>query len=165
MVTTTKSLNVTALEAQPFTVLPSRIKGGSVKAILDTVEQPNTTSGDYIIMSPLPVDATLISVKYASDDAGATGTTSLGFYKKNNDGTYTVVSAAAIASAIDNSGAAVALTEYRFSVLNIDTVRKAIWELAGLSARPAYPELFIGITPDGNDSTIATGTVILQYME
>jgi hypothetical protein len=93
-------------------------------------------------MSPLPVDATLLNFYLASDDAGATGTFDIGFYKKNNDGTYTLVDVDNIGNDIDNSGAAIALTNYRFSAANISTIQAPLWSLAGLSARPDYDVLY-----------------------
>lgn len=164
MVTTSKSVNLTARDTKPFTVIPSRTKGAVVKFAGDTIENPNSGAGDIAIFDlGLKVDNVLVALYLASDDAGATGTFDIGFYKRNNDGTFTVVDQDNIGNDIDNSGAAITLTNYRFSAPNITTVSDQIWSLAGLSARPAYSEIFIGLTFDGNDSAIASMTLQVLY--
>ena len=164
MVTTSKSVNLTARDTKPFTVVPARTKGAVVKFSGDTIENPNTSAADIAIFDlGLTVDDILVGLHAASDDAGATGTFDIGFYKRNNDGTFTVVEVDVIGNDIDNSGAAIALTNYRFSALNITTVSAPIWSLAGLTARPAYSEIFIGLTFDGNDSQIASITLQALY--
>lgn len=163
MVTTSKSINVTAFEATPMTVVSSRVYGGFEKCILDTVEVPDTGNADIIIMSPLPVDAPITSLVMGFDDLGSAGTVDIGFYKKNNDGTYTVVSANAIANDIDVHTAATAMTEYRYSVLGIETIQQPTWQLAGLSARPAYELLYIGLTTDTGTTVIGTASLKAKY--
>lgn len=165
MVTTSKSINLTARTATPFNVTNSRLQGGVVKCVVDTIENPNSGAGDIAMFGGISVDATLLRIDLASDDAGTTGTFDIGFYKLNNDGTFTVVDVDNIGNDIDNSGAAISLTNYRFSAPNISTVQAPLWSLAGLSARPDYAELFFGLTMDGNDSSIATISTQVYYME
>lgn len=162
---TFKGNHITAFDATPFSVVNSRLHGGVLKHARDQFELADSANGDIAHVLRLPIDAVITSVKFAADDLGTAGTVDIGFYKKNADGTYTVVDADAFANNIDVNAAAVALTEYRYSVLGIETANKTAWELAGLSARPAYADLYLSLTTD--TGTTAAGTVLLEctYLE
>lgn len=148
-------------DATPKVVVDSKHLGGELKHVGDTVEAPIlATIGDNVIFAPLPVDAILHDVIFASDDLGTTGTLDIGFYKKNADGTYTAVDSDALAVAIDVKTAAVAPVSKRFSAKNIDTQTKKVYELAGLSAKPAYPHLYLAVT--ASEVTTLAGTVNLR---
>lgn len=158
--TTTLGTLITNFDATPPLNVNSRLNGGYMKGSVDQFELPVITTTDEHIVFRIPIDATLFSVKMATDDLGTTGDLNIGFYKKNNDGTYTAVDDDAIASAVDVNTAATALTEYRFEAAAIETADQPAWELAGLSARPAYGDIFIALTP--SEDTTAIGTVAMQ---
>lgn len=162
---TQKSTHMTARDNTPRDIKNSRLVGGSVKGMVETFELTDTANADDAIVLPLPIDAVLMSVKFACDDLGTAGTVDIGFHKKNADGTYTAVDADALANNIDVNAAAVALTEYRFSAKGIETAMQKAWELAGLSDRPDYGELFLSITTDTGTTADGTVTVQVQYME
>jgi hypothetical protein len=123
----------------------------------DTIEVSASATDTAILFIPIPVESKVFKVSAATDDLGTGCTMSIGLFKKDDTGnTYTAVSATCFASAIDVATAATAMTEYRFSALNIDTMNKAAWELAGLSAKPSYPNFYIGLT---FNSAAAAGTV------
>lgn len=157
--------HVESMDAKPFTRVISRLHGGHLKSIVLTDEMPDTGNGDYMVVAKVPVDAVLPSIKLATDDLGTAGTVDIGFYKRNADGSYTAVDADAIANNIDVNTAAVSLTEYRFSVKGIETIEQAAWELAGLSARPAYSDLYIGLTTDTGTTAAGTVSMVVQYVE
>lgn len=159
---TQKGTHVTKFDATPPTAVASRVHGGVVKYAGDTMELVDTANNDQAIVVKLPVDAVIQSVKFACDDLGGAGTADITFYKKNADGTYTEIADGLIANGIDVNTAAVSLTEYRFSVLNINTVNQSAWQLAGLSARPAYGDIYIGVTTD--TGTTVDGTIALQVL-
>lgn len=156
--------HVANMDATPFTRTLSKLNGGNPKSTILTYELPDTANADYAIVAAVPVDAVLKSIKFASDDLGTAGTVDIGFYKRNANGSYTAVSAAAIANNIDVNSAAVALTEYRFSVKGIETAQQTMWELAGLSARPSYGDLYIGLTTDTGTTTSGTVTMHIEYL-
>lgn len=156
--------HITSMDAKPFDRVLARMHGGFAKSIVLTDEMPDTANGDYMLVAKVPVDATLTSIRAAFDDLGTAGTIDIGFYYKKADGTYAAVLAGAVANNIDVSTAAVALTEYRFSVLNIDTIEKAAWELAGLSARPAYSDLYIGLTTDTGTTVAGTVSMVIEFV-
>lgn len=157
---TTKGTHITKFDSTPTETVNSRFHGGLLKASVDVFELADTANDDAHIVFRLPVDAVIHSVKMATDDLGSSGTVSIGFYKKDTDGSYTAVDVDAIASLIDVATAATVLTEYRFEAAAIDTALEPAYELAGLTARPAYGDLYIALTtPTG---TTAVGTVALQ---
>lgn len=151
---------VTNMDAQPFTRNAPHLYGGTLKHVRDVFELADTANNESAIVLPIPVDAIVPSIKAAFDDLGTAGTVDITWFKKNADGTYTELADGLIANGIDVNAAAVALTEYRYSVPNIDTGLKRAWELAGLSARPDYGTLYIGLTTDTGTTT--AGTVLLE---
>lgn len=159
---TQKGTHVSNFDATPPLTVPSRQHGGVVKYAGDTMELVDTANNDQAVVIKLPIDAVIPSIKFAADDLGDAGTVDITFYKKNNDGTYTELADGLIANGIDVNAGATALTEYRFSVLNLNTVNKSAWELAGLSARPDYGDIYIGVTTD--TGTTADGTIVLQVL-
>ena len=160
-----KGNHVTNFDSTPPLTVNSRQHGGVVKYAGDTLELADTANNDTAVLIKLPIDAVIQSVKFACDDLGTAGTVDITFFYKNSDGTYTEISDGLIANGIDVNAAAVGLTEYRFSVLNINTVNQSAWELAGLSARPAYGDIYIGVTTDTGTTSAATITLMVQYTE
>ena len=157
---TFKGTHITNFDAQPFDSVNARLHGGVKKVVRDAFELADTANADDAIVLKLPIDAIIDSVIFACDDLGTAGTVDIGFHKKNSDGTYTAVDADAIANNINVNSAAVSATEYRFSVKGIETANQTAWELAGLSARPDYAELYLSLTTDAG--TTAAGTVYLK---
>lgn len=155
---------VTNMDAKPFERVTSRLHGGNVKGIVLTDEVPDTANGDTMILAKLPVDATLASLRGAFDDLGTAGTVDIGLFYKAADGTYTVIDADCIANNIDVSTAAVALTEYRFQVKGIETIKQPLWELAGLTARPAYSDVYLGLTTDTGTTAAGTVSMFIEYL-
>lgn len=157
---TTKGNHITNFDATPPLTVNSRLHGGVLKSAVDQFELADTANGDIHHVFKLPIDAVIHSVRMATDDLGSAGTVDIGFYTKNADGTYSAVDIDAIASLIDVNSAATVLTEYRFEAAAIETADQPAWELAGLSDRPAYGDIYLSLTtPTG---TTAAGTVAIQ---
>jgi hypothetical protein len=148
---------VAARDAIPPTVIDPKSGPSGTQTFVGTFELDDTGNGDSGIFLPISVEAVLPSIKLAFDDLGTAGTVDIGLFKKEVDGTYTAVDADCFANNIDVNSAAVGFTEYRFSIKGIETVAQKAWALAGLSSRPAYAELFFGVTTD--TGTTAAGTV------
>lgn len=162
---TFKGTHITNFDSLPPAAVNSKLHGGVLKTAVDTFELADTANGDIAHVFKLPIDAVLHSVKFASDDLGTAGTVDIGFYRKANDDTYVVVDADAIANNIDVNAAAVALTEYRYSVKGIETATQELWQLAGLSARPSYGDIYVSLTTDTGTTTAGTVTMYVQYTE
>lgn len=162
---TTKGNHITAFDNTPPDSVNSRLHGGVLKGCVDQFELGDTADGDINHVFKIPVETILHSVKFASDDLGTAGTVSIGFYRKNADGTYVAVDIDAIASLIDVSTAAVPLTEMRFEAADINTADQPAWELAGLSERPAYGDLYISLTTPTGTTSAGTVAMQIQYTE
>jgi hypothetical protein len=162
---TFKGTHITNFDATPFNSVNSRLHGGVVKNITDAFELADTANADFAIVAKLPVDAIIKSIKFACDDLGTAGTVDIGFYTKAADGTYTAVDADAIANNIDVNAGAVALTEYRYSVKGIETANQAAYTLAGLSARPDYTDIYVGLTTDTGTTQAGTVLIDIDYKE
>lgn len=162
---TTKGTHITNFDATPKTAVNARLHGGVLKAAVDQFELGDTADGDIHHVFKLPVDAIIHSVKMAADDLGTAGTIDIGFYKKNSDGTYTAVDADAIASAIDVNAAATGITEYRFEAAAIETADQPAYELAGLSARPDYADIYLSLTTPTGTTAAGTVAIMVQYTE
>ena len=157
---TFKGTFITAFDATPPTHVNARLHGGVQKVVRDQFELADTANADIAPVLKLPVDAIIDHVYLAADDLGTAGTLDISIFKKAADGTYTAVLGNAFANNIDVSTAAVARTDYRFSTQGIETANQTLWELAGLSARPAYNDMYVGLTTD--TGTTAAGTVYLS---
>lgn len=122
-----------------------------------------------LLLAEIPVDARITSFRLWSDDLGTTGTLNAGFYPGNVDTDNVTAADAvdedAIASAIDVNAAAVSDSEIRFEANDINTIGQPAWELAGLSARPAYGTFLIAFTLA--QATTAAGDVsaVIRYTE
>lgn len=158
--TTYKGTHITNFDETPFDHTNARLHGGVLKNVSDTFELADTANDDDAIVLKVPVDAIIKRVEFACDDLGTAGTVSIGFHKKNSDGTYTAVDLDAFAADIDVNSAAVARTDYRFSAKGIETANQNAYTLAGLSARPDYAELYVSLTTA--TGTTAAGTVFLS---
>lgn len=159
---TTKGNHITDFDQTPADVPNARLHGGALKGSVDQFELGTASTIHHVFK--VPVEAVLHSCKFGSDDLGTAGTVDIGFYKKNNDGTYTAVDDDAIASAIAVTSA-VAYAEQRFEAANINTADQPAWELAGLSARPAYGDLYISLTMDTQTTAAGTVAMSIQYTE
>lgn len=157
---TFKGTHVTNFDSNPFDTTNARLHGGVKKVARDAFELADTADGDIAHVLKVPVDAVIDSVIFGCDDLGTAGTVDIGFYYKKADGTYAAVDADAIANNIDVATAAIAPTEYRFSAKGIETANQTAYELAGLTSRPGYADLYISLTTD--TGTTAAGTVYLK---
>lgn len=116
---------------------------------------------DVILFGRLSVDTKIASIKIWSDDLGTTGDIDVGFHKVGDNNTAgDAVDVDAIADALDVNAAALAGTELRFSAKDINTADDHVWELAGLSERPDYGEVFLSATVV--EATTAAGDIVIQ---
>ncbi len=112
---------------------------GALETLRGTLEVGALALNDIVALFPLPIDATLSSLKCAFDDLGTTGAFSLGLYIPTDglDGSALAdASVGAFATGITVTSA-IGWTEYRYSVKGIETVAQKAWQLAGASARPS----------------------------
>ena len=139
-----------------------------VLVTMGTIEAPVTAADDTIILCALPTDSKLIEVSLAFDDLEAQevapdSTMHLGLFRQSAPGVFTVVDADILAASIDVFTAAVALTNYRFSAQNINTAQMPTWDLA-LSARPAYNQMYLGLTTAVSTLGTDIGTISFRVL-
>lgn len=127
------------------------------------------SDNDIIVLAEIPVNARISSIKFWADDLGTTGDFNFGFYAGNADldaiTDADAVDEDALATAVDVNAAALADVELRFEVKDLSTINDAAWELAGLSASPAYGTFLIAIT--ASEATTAAGGIAaaIRYTE
>ena len=163
--TINKGTLITNMDSQPIERVNPHTFGG-LRHIRDVFEVADQADNDSTIVLPLPVDAVLTSIKMAADDlgSGADEVLDLTFFYKKADGTYAEIADGLIANNIDVHTAATALTEYRYSVLGIETANYPAWQLAGLSARPDYGTIYVGFTTDVDNTLAATFLLEVTYL-
>lgn len=152
----TSSPEITLLQGSPAGISDRRVSGSSRVVSKGTVEFDPNAADDTLILARVPTDATLDSLRIATDDNGGTITLDIGFYQVGSPGA--AIDQNALGTVIDTSTADIAMTEYRFETQDIDTIDERMWELAGLSTRPEYEQLDIVITVVG-DTTGSEATV------
>lgn len=141
---------------------------------MDVITFSGAVADNDVIVTDIliPIDAIILSVKFASDKLGTTGDFNLGFHKGNVDvSTLTdsvgVVDEDALAVDIDVNAAVVTNAEHRFNVNGIESALSSAWSLcAALSARPTdYKTLRLTLT--ASEATTASGDclVTVQYLQ
>lgn len=155
------SPEITALQASPPELNDQKTVGARTVTSIGTAEWQGTAA-DTLMLSRVPVDATLESISIAHDDMATTSiTVDIGFYQIGGPGT--VVDIDAITTDADWDGAE-AFTEHRYETLAIETISEKMWELAGLTARPVYPELDIVVTAAASVAPLlATVSWVIKY--
>lgn len=157
----TKSPEITLLEASPRGIQDRQLTGSASVRSKGTVEFTPSDGDDTLMVARVPVNATLDSLRFASDDNGGTITLDIGFYQipaNGVSGVGTVIDQNALGTLIDTSTADIDMTEYRFETQDIDTIEEEMWELANLSAKPTYSQVDIVLTVVG-DTTPTAGTI------
>ena len=157
----TQSTELAFLEASPPGVADRQKVGATHVVTSGNAEFDAVTAADTLQICRVPVDSVLISIQMAFDDLGGTETVDVGFYKAGAPGA--VIDLDAIIDGL-SVASAVALAEYRYHTLDIDTTGKFMWELAGLAARPDYDEMDIVLTSATTTTPIdATVAWIIKY--
>ena len=159
--TTLKATHITNFDAKPPLTVNSRLHGGKPKHYQDAFEIGDTDNADITVVFKVGIDEVPSSLKIASDNL-TSGTLEIGLYRKKTDGTYVAVDVDCFATAVALGSGAIAVTEKLFEAdaTNIDNGNKAMWEWAGLSARPDYAELYVALTH--TVGTGADGTFFMQ---
>jgi hypothetical protein len=144
-----------------------RAHGHEKVAICEYTASGALADNTVILLTRIPVDAQITSVRLWSDDLGTTGDFNLGFYPGNIKASDVVIGDAldedALATAVDFNAAALANVELRFEAANITTASDTTFTLAGLSSRPDYQTIYLALT--ASEATTAAGdiSVIVRY--
>ena len=167
--TTKNSTLVSNFVADPQVFNPSYQLAGVARVAQGTIALATTDidNNDIIHLAPVPVGASITSIKLASDDLDSGGSPSLTF----NVGLYTTASTRVVkdedcySTAITLGQAATAFTEYAFEVRDINVCGQRVWEDAGDSTDPGG-QYYLSLTVQAAAATAAAGDIsfIVQYV-
>jgi hypothetical protein len=161
---TQKSDIITNLDATPPVYANAGQHSVPLRASFGTFEAAALLPiNEVVLIARLPARGYLVSCKFGFDDFGTTGDFDIGFYASTQNGAAgAALDIDAIAADVDVNAAAVALTEYRYSALDLNTADDPIWDLATLSAAPDYDYIDIAITVP--EATTAGGTITWEIL-
>jgi hypothetical protein len=161
--TTKNSTLVSNFEASPQTMNAAhqlhgvkRIAQGSIALATGDLDL-----NDLVMLAPIPSNASITSIKLASDDLDSDGSPALAFNVGLHDTDGTVVDADAYASAITLGQAATVFTEYAFEARNINACGQQLWADAGASVDPKKL-YYVSMTVSTAAATAAAGDISFQ---
>jgi len=164
--TTKKSNIVTNFTAAPRVANTTQEFGGRVRIAQGTIALATTDldAADIVLLAPIPTNASIISIKLASDDLDS-GSPALLWDVGLHDLGGTAKDADFYATDITLGQAATAFTEYRFEAADINTTGSAVWEDAGDSSDPGGT-YYLSLTVSTAPATAAAGDLsfIVQYV-
>lgn len=138
-VVTTKSAAITNRDAIPRVLNTARNQLAEVLWAGGLVAVANGDSvGSKFIITSIPSNAILKSVKYSAPDIGTTTAFDLGFYRTTEDGSA-AVDVDAVASGVAVSSGPynqVEIINEANAVLTVADREKPLWQILGLSADP-----------------------------
>lgn len=175
----TKTANVTLLDADPRLTMEIGTVNGKVRTFQDTgaiAAADFDADGDIIYLAEVPSGAKIVSIRVANDglEAATAGTVNIGLYNGPSAFTDSAATSYAVDGLIDEDAYASAVTdfqtggavftEYAFEARNINAVNNYVWEDAGLPENPGVP-LRIGATQTAT-TTGAAGdvSIIVEYV-
>lgn len=165
--TTKDSSLVTNFEASPQTMNPVYELGGRKRVAQGTIALATTDldDNDIVMLAPIPVNASITSIKLASDDLDSGGTPTLAWNVGLYESDGTVVDEDAYATAVTLGQAATAFTEYRFEAANITTTSNKVWEDGGQTSDPGG-HYYVAMTASAAAATAAAGDIafMIEYV-
>ena len=172
---TTKSVEITNLDATPRTTLEAASAGGKLRVWMDTIAvgTGDLDDNDVIVMAQVPSDAKLVSLQVYNDDLNSgSGTFNVGLY--NGPQAYTISgTTTAAAAVIDEDCYVTTSTQFQAAVTapaellaetrNVNAIANFVWEDGGVSEDPKVP-LRIAITMNATGTAIAGDiTMVVKY--
>jgi hypothetical protein len=134
--TTKNSTLVSNFEASPKVMNAAHQLHGVKRIAQGTVALAIADVGasDIVMLAPVPSNASITSIKLASDDldSGTTLTANVGLYTTGG----VVADVDAYASVVTDFRAATAFTEFAFEARDINKCGQKVWEDAGATADP-----------------------------
>ncbi len=157
------------------TIANSRVinPAGATKGVLmvmaDTVTVPDTANADTIILAPIPVSCIIRDIELEIADLGSAGTIDVGLFQQVTVGdsiVFVAVDKDCIANDLDVTPAfSSMISAQRMAGLAADTVLAKAHEIAGLPEKPAYAQLFIGLTTDVGTTIAGTASIKVTFTE
>ena len=116
----------------------------------------DSTDNDIVMLAPIPSNASITSLKIASDALGGSCTFNVGLYQTNG----TVVDEDVYATLVADEGA---MTDVRTEAANINTIGQQVWEDAGASADPGG-YYYVAVTFSATGGTAGDMSYIIEYV-
>ena len=143
-------------------------QGISPKTITATYAAAGALADNQVVsFFELPVSALLDSLVLHSDDLGTTGDINIGLYPGRGSTILPAdlvvtdaVDEDCLGSAIDVNAAALANIEVRFETQDHNTINSKLWEIAGLSTKPAYGTFILAVTM--SEASTGAGDITLK---
>ena len=172
---TTKSVEITNLDATPRTTLEAASAGGKLRVWMDTyaASTGDLDNDDIVVLAQVPSNAKLVSLMIYNDDLNsASGTHNGGLY--NGPQAYTISgTTTAAAAVIDEDCYVTDSTAFRAAVTepvellaetrDINAIANFVWEDGGLAEDPKVP-LRIAVTMSATGTAIAGDiTIVVKY--
>lgn len=140
--------------------------GGRVRVAQGTIALATTDLdiNDIVLLAPVPTNASIISIKLASDDLDS-GSPALLWDVGLHNLAGTAKDADFYATDVTLGQAATAFTEYRYEAADINTCGDRVWQNAGDSSDP-NGTYYISMTVSTAPATAAAGDVsfIIEYV-
>jgi len=172
---TTKSVEITNLDATPRTTLEAASAGGKLRVWMDTyaASTGDLDDDDIVVMAQVPSNAKIVSLMIYNDDLNSgSGTHNVGLY--NGPQAYTISGTQTDAAAVidedcyvtDSTAFRAAVTEpveLLAETRDINAIAQFVWEDGGLAEDPKVP-LRIAVTMSATGTAIAGDiTIVVKY--
>ena len=156
--TTKNSTLVANFEASPQVASNAHELHGVVRVAQGTVALAagDSTDNDIVMLAPIPSNASITSLKIASDALGGSCTFNVGLYQTNG----TVVDEDVYATLVADEGA---MADVRTEAANINTIGQQVWEDAGASADPGG-YYYVAVTFSATGGTAGDMSYIIEYV-
>jgi len=156
---TTKNTTLVAnFEASPQVASNAHELHGVLRVAQGTVALAagDSTDNDIVMLAPIPSNASIASLKIASDALGGSCTFNVGLYQTNG----TVVDEDVYATLVADEGA---MADVRTEAANINTIGQQVWEDAGASADPGG-YYYVAVTFSATGGTAGDMSYIIEYV-
>ena len=156
---TTKNTTLVAnFEASPQVASNAHELHGVLRVAQGTVALAagDSTDNDIVMLAPIPSNASITSLKIASDALGGSCTFNVGLYQTNG----TVVDEDVYATLVADEGA---MADVRTEAANINTIGQQVWEDAGASADPGG-YYYVAVTYSATGGTAGDMSYIIEYV-
>jgi hypothetical protein len=172
---TTKSVEITNLDATPRTTLEAASAGGKLRVWMDTyaASTGDLDNDDIVVMAQVPSNAKIVSLMIYNDDLNSgSGTHNVGLY--NGPQAYTISGTQTDAAAVidedcyvtDSTAFRAAVTEpveLLAETRDINAIAQFVWEDGGLAEDPKVP-LRIAVTMSATGTAVAGDiTIVVKY--
>ena len=156
--TTLDSTLVSNFEATPVVMTDASLLTGVTRIAQGTLELAagDSTDNDIVMLAPIPTDASITSLKIASDTFGGSCTFNVGLYTSAG----VVKDEDCFASSVADAGA---MTDVRFEAANITTCGDKVYTNAGDSSDPGG-FYYVAVTFNATGGTAGSMSFIIEYV-